>query len=53
MYAMINRIRVSAIMCMIEYWLRTFRRGGDVERTSLITRLVRNLGLLDMTLIIT
>jgi hypothetical protein len=42
MYAMINRIRVSPVLCMIEYWLRTFRRGGDVECTSLITRLARN-----------
>ena len=51
LYAMINRIRVSPIKCMMEYWLGIFRRGGDEECTSLITRIARNLGLLDTTLI--
>lgn len=51
LYAMINRIHVSPIKCMLEYWLGIFRRGGDVECTSLITRIARNLGLLDTALI--
>jgi len=36
---------------MKDYWLGTFQRDEYVECTSLITRLARNMGLLDRTLI--
>lgn len=36
---------------MIDYWLGTFTRDEYVECTSLVTRLARNMGLLDKALI--
>jgi hypothetical protein len=51
MYAIINRTHISPIIGMIDYWLGTFQRDEYVECTSLITRLARNMGLLDRALI--
>jgi hypothetical protein len=50
-YAMVNKIRISPVVGMIDYWLGTFSRDEYVECTSLITRLARNMGLLDRALI--
>jgi hypothetical protein len=36
---------------MVEYWSKTFTRDGDVEITSCVTRIARNMGLLDGVLI--
>jgi len=51
MYAMLNRTHISPIIGMMDYWLGTFQRDEYVECTSLITRLTRNMGLLDRALI--
>ena len=51
MYAMLNRTHISPILGMIVYWLGTFQRDEYVECTSLITRLARNMGLIDRALI--
>jgi hypothetical protein len=51
MYAMLNRTCISPVVGMIDYWLGTFQRDEYVECTSLITRLARNMGLLDRALI--
>jgi len=51
MYAMLNKTRISPVIGMIDYWLGTFQRDEYVECTSLITRLARNMGLLDRDLI--
>jgi hypothetical protein len=50
-YAMVNKIRISPVVGMIDYWLGTFSCDEYVECTSLITRLARNMGLLDRALI--
>ena len=51
MYAMLSKTHISPVICMIDYWLGTFQRDEYVECTSLITRLARNMGLLDRALI--
>ena len=51
MYAMLSKTHISPVICMIDYWLGTFQRDEYVECTSLITRLARNLGLLDRAII--
>ena len=51
MYAMLNKTRISPIIGMIDYWLGTFQRDEYVECTTIITRLARNMGLLDRALI--
>jgi hypothetical protein len=50
-YAMVNKIHISPVVGMIDYWLGTFTRGEYVECTSLITSFARNMGLLDRALI--
>jgi hypothetical protein len=50
-YAMLSKTRISPIIDMLDYWLGTFQRDEYVECTSLITRLARNMGLLDRALI--
>jgi len=51
MYAMLNRTCISPIIGKIDYWLGTFQHDEYVDCTSLITRLARNMGFLDRTLI--
>ena len=51
MYTMLSKTRISPVIGMIDYWLGTFQRDEYVECTSLITRLARNLGLLDRAII--
>ena len=51
MYAMLSKTHISLVIGMIDYWLRTFQCDEYVECTSLITRLARNMGLLDRALI--
>ena len=51
MYAMLSKTRISPVIGMIDYWLGTFQRDEYVECTSLITRLARNMGLVDRALI--
>jgi len=43
LYAAVNRIRVSPARSMVEYWSKTFTRDGDVEITSWVTRIARNI----------
>ena len=51
MYAMLSKTHISLVIGMIDYWLRTFQCDEYVECTSLITRLARNMGVLDRALI--
>jgi hypothetical protein len=47
LYNAVNRIRVSSARSMVEYWSKNFTRDGDVEITSWVTRIARNMDLLD------
>jgi len=47
LYTAVNRIRVSSARSMVEYWSKNFTRDGDVEITSWVTRIARNMDLLD------
>ena len=51
LYVAVNRIRVSPARSMVEYWSKTFTRDGDIEITSWVTRIARNMGLLNSALI--
>ena len=46
LYAMVKRRKVSLIKFMMNQWKDIFYLMGDLECTSLVTRIARNLGLL-------
>ena len=47
LYAMVHKIRVSPVRCMIKQWLEQFKLKGAIECTSLITRIATKVGALD------
>ena len=47
LYAMIKRKKVSPIKFMMTQWLEILGLKGDVGCTSLVTRIAKNLGLLE------
>ena len=47
LYAMVKRRKVSPVKFMIHHWLEFFTLTGDIECTSLVTRIAQNLGLLN------
>ena len=51
LYALVKRRKVSPVKSMMRHWMEVFSLTGDVECTSLVTRIARNLGLLDNALI--
>ena len=51
LYAMVNKIRVSPARAMVKQWLTNFRMMGPIECTSLVTRIVSNMGILEGNLI--
>jgi len=46
LYAMVKRRKVSPVKFMMNQWKDIFYLMGDVECTSLVTRIAQNLGLL-------
>jgi hypothetical protein len=51
LYAMVKRRKVSPVKLMIHQWLEVFTLTGDVECTSLVTRIAQNLGLRNNALV--
>ena len=51
LYALVKRRKVSPIKSMMRHWLEVFSLTGDVECTSLVTRIACNLGLMDNVLV--
>jgi hypothetical protein len=51
LYAMVKRRKVSPVKLMIHQWLEVFTLTGDVECTSLVTRIAQNLGLQNNALV--
>jgi hypothetical protein len=51
LYALVKRRKVSPVKIMMCPWLEVFSLPGDVECTSLVTRIARNLGLMDNALL--
>ena len=47
LYAMNHRIRVSPVKLLVAFWQGVFSRGGPFEFTSLITRIVDTMDLLN------
>ena len=47
LYAMDNNIRVSPTKAVAKQWLTNFRMMGPIECTSLVTRIVSNIGILE------
>jgi hypothetical protein len=47
LYAMVKRRKVSLVKFMIHQWLEVFTLTGDVECTSLVSRIAQNFGLLN------
>ena len=46
LYAMVKRRKVSPVKFVMNQWKDVFDLMGDVECTSLVTRIAQNLGLL-------
>jgi hypothetical protein len=44
MFAMVRKIKISPVKCMIRQWLESIKFSALVECTSLITRLAKGLG---------
>ena len=51
LYALVKRRNVSPIKFMMHQWKEVFTLTGDVEYSSLFTRIAQNLGLLNNALI--
>ena len=51
MYAMVKRKKVSHVKFMMSQWLEVFTLVGDVECTSLVTRIATNMGLMQRSFI--
>ena len=44
LYAMVKKIKITPVQCMIKQWLEHLKMTGPIECTSLITRLAFRLG---------
>ncbi len=44
MFAMVRKIKISPVKCIIRQWLESTKFTAPVECTSLITRIVKGLG---------
>ena len=44
---MVNKIRISHARAMVKQWLTNFKMSGSIECTSLITRIVSNMHVLE------
>ena len=51
LFALVKRRKVSPINFMMHQWKEVFTLTGDVECSSLFTRIAQNLGLLNNALI--
>ena len=51
MYAMVKRKKVSPVKFMMSQWLEVFILVGDVECTSLVTRIATNMGLMQRSFV--
>ena len=49
LYAVVKRAKVSPFKFIVRHWLEVFSLTGDIECTSLVTRIAQNLGLLSIT----
>ena len=47
LYAVVKRAKVSPVKFIVCHWLEVFNLTGDIECTSLVTRIAQNLGLLN------
>jgi len=47
LYAVVKRAKVSPVKFIVCHWLEVFTLTGDIECTSLVTRIAQNLGLLN------
>ena len=47
LYALVKRRNVSPVKSMMRHYLELFSLTGDIECTSMVTRIARNLGLLN------
>jgi hypothetical protein len=45
LYTTVIRIKISLVQAMIRQWLMNFQMTGSVDCTSLISRIVTNLGI--------
>ena len=45
LYAAVRWIKISPVQAMIRQWLTNFKMMGSIECTSLISRIVTNLGI--------
>ena len=46
MYAMVNKIQISPVKCLVEFWQSTVQSNTSVQFTSLIVRLAKSMNLL-------
>ncbi len=44
MFAMVRKIKISLVKCMIRQWLESMRFSAPIECTSLIARIAKGLG---------
>jgi hypothetical protein len=44
LYAVVRWLKVSPVQAIIRQWLTNFKMMGSIEYTSLISRIVTNLG---------
>ena len=44
MFAMVRKIKIAPVKCMIRQWLESIKFSAPVECTSLITRIAKGLG---------
>ena len=47
LYAMVNKIKISATQALVKQWLSNFKMTGPIECTSLITRIATRVGALE------
>jgi len=52
MYAMVKKKKVSPVKFMMSQWLEVFILVGDVECTSLVTRIATNMGLMQRSFVL-
>jgi hypothetical protein len=45
LYVVVRRIKISHVQAMIRQWLTNFKMTSSIECTSLISRIVTNLGI--------
>jgi hypothetical protein len=46
LYAIVHKIKIAPVKCMIKQWLENLRMNGVIECTSLITRILHGMGIL-------